>query len=419
MLNKFKKNTYIKNIATLMSGTLVAQVIMLIFFPILTRLYTPGEFGIFAFFVAITSIFGLVSSLKYDQAIMLPRSDKDALTLACLSVCITMVTAFIVTIVVLLFFQTISDKFDGINYIVWMIPVGVLLTGILQILNAYSSRYQQYRNIATVRVVNALSITSIQVGSQYFFKLNGLIVGTLLGNIISIFLLMKYHIKNKTLQLRSLSHKRLKANIKRHKNFPKYQSLTVFFNSVSQNMPVLLFGVLYSAEIAGFYALAVRILQVPIGLVGASTRTVYYQKASKMYAAGEDILSLYYKTTIWLIKLFILPFFLVLFFAPSLFGFIFGEEWKTSGYMAQILVFWFLFSFINPPSVMTFSILGLQEIQMKLEILSLVFRVTAIYSGYYFFDSYTVSILLFMLISVMINIIIISVIFTKLRRMRI
>ena len=78
ILEKIKSSTYIKQIATLMSGTLFSQALMLLIIPILTRIYTPAEFGVYSLFFSITMIVGLVSSLKYDQAIMLPKDDKDA-----------------------------------------------------------------------------------------------------------------------------------------------------------------------------------------------------------------------------------------------------------------------------------------------------------------------------------------------------
>ncbi len=415
MFGIFKRNTYVKNIVTLMSGTLAAQAIMLAFFPVLTRLYTPDEFGVYSIFIAITGILGMVSSLKYDQAIMLPKSDKDALTLACLSASLTIVTVAIVTIIVVLGDDYLLSKFDGRKYVVWLIPVGVLLTGLLQILNAYSSRHQKYRAVATVRVINALSITSVQAGSRYFYKLDGLIVGRLLGDVISAFLLIKLHIKHKTLQLKVLTLRRFRTNAKRHETFPKYQSLTVLLNSVSQNMPVLFFGVLYSAEIAGFYGLAVRVLQAPISLIGSSTREVFYQKASKMFAAGEDIFELYFKTTIGLVKIFVIPFFVVLIFGESLFYFIFGDEWRVAGKISQLLILWFFMGFIISPSIATFSILRLQDVQMKIEIVSLFFRVVSIFVGYYYFDSYIVSIVLFMVTSVADNIYSVCFIYYRLR----
>jgi len=180
----------------------------------------------------------------------------------------------------------------------------------------------------------------------------------------------------------------------------------------------LLFATFYSAEVAGLYALTIRVLQVPVGLIGSSTREVYYQKASKMYAAGKSIFSLYLKTTLGLLKIFIVPFFVVLLFGEYLFTFVFGEQWAMSGTFAQILILWFLFLFINSPSIATFSILNLQKIEMKVGIISVFFRFSSIYAGYYFFDSYITSIVFFVITSVVVNVFSILYIYVKLKNTR-
>ena len=118
------------------------------------------------------------------------------------------------------------------------------------------------------------------------------------------------------------------------------------------------------------------------------------------------------------LKLFIIPLLIVLFFGEFLFDFIFGNEWMLSGRMAQILIIWFLFLFINSPSVMTYSILRIQNIQLKLEIASILFRFSSIYIGFYFFNSFMISIILFVVSSVIINIITIFIIYFKLNRFK-
>jgi len=414
-INNIKKNTYIMQIVTLMSGTLIAQVITLAFIPIISRLYTPAEFGIYSSFFAIVSILGLVSSLKYDQAIMLPKSDKNAQALVYVSVLITLGMVSLVTIGILLFYNFFIDYFKGQSYLVWLIPFGVLALGFLQIINAYSSRQQFYGKIATVKVANALTISGFQSLSKYIFGFNGLVLGRLFANALSFFLLLKYHLQKQTLQLSSLSKRRLLVNVKRHKNFPKYQSLTVFLNSISQNLPILLFASLYSHEVAGLYALAARVLPVPSRLIGKSVREVYYQKAAKMHANNKNIFQLYKKTTLGLIKIYTVPFLIILFLGPYLFGFIFGERWVISGNFAQILIFWTFMGFINTPSIMTYSILGIQKLQLYIEILSLFLRFISIFIGFYFFNSFWVSIILFAIVSMLSNIVIITIIYLRLK----
>jgi len=393
-IGKIKQSNYILNIATLMSGTLIAQVISLAFIPILTRLYTPAEFGLFSLFLTIISILGAVSSLKYDQAIMLPKNHKDAEALVFLSLIITLFITILSTIIIILFRDFFINYFDGKEYIIWLVPLGTFLIGAVQIFTAFTSRKQHYKTIATARVANSISLISIQSFSRYLFRLDGLILGKIVAEMVTLFILVTKQIKRQSLQLKSISKRRVKLNSKRYSNFPKYQSITVLFNAISQNLLILLLTSFYSVEVAGLYALSIRVLQAPVGLIGGSTREVYYQRASKMYSEGRNIFPIFYKTTISLLKIFIIPFFIVSLFGESLFAIIFGEEWIESGIIAQILIFWILFLFINSPSIATFNIIKLQKLQMIIEFFSVGFRFISIFIGYYFFNSYIMSIVL-------------------------
>jgi O-antigen/teichoic acid export membrane protein len=416
ILQNIKNNTYILHIITLMSGTLIAQIVTLAFIPIITRLYTPSEFGLYSLFLSIVSVLGLISSWKYDQAIMLPKSDKDAQALLFLSLIITFAMVFFVSLVLIIFHNFFINYFHGNTLLIWLIPIGITLLGTLQIFNAYSSRKQFYRQLATIKITNSFTISSVQSISKYFLQFNGLVFGKLIADTLSLLLLLRFHILKNTLQLKVVSKKRILVNAKKHNHFPKYQSFTVFLNATSQNLPVFLLASLYSPEIAGYYALTMRVLQVPSSMIGSSTRTVYYQKASKMYANGKNIFNLYKKTTLALLKIFIIPFTIILFFGEDLFSFIFGNKWLTAGTISQILIFWTFIGFINSPSVMTYSILKLQKVQMKVEFISVFLRFSTLYAGYYFFNSYIYSITLFVTTSILTNIFIIMYVYLKLSK---
>ncbi|MEA1954756.1 MAG: hypothetical protein U9O24_10240 [Campylobacterota bacterium] len=78
MLSKLKpKSEFSRNVLTLMTGTTIAQAIPIAISPILTRIYTLEDFGIFALFIAITAIFGSIANGRYELAIMLPKKDNN------------------------------------------------------------------------------------------------------------------------------------------------------------------------------------------------------------------------------------------------------------------------------------------------------------------------------------------------------
>jgi len=417
LIIKLKQNSYLLQILTLMTGTLMAQVVLLAFIPILTRLYTPTEFGNYSLFFILSTIIGSVSSLRYEQAIMLPKSDRDAQVLLFISALLTVGISLILAMVLILFYDFFLDYFNNLSYLVWLLPFSVLVTGLVQIFNSYSTRNKFYKKMAEVKVIESITTVGTQGISRYFLALDGLIVGKFLSNIYTLYLLTSYHLKKQTLQLKYFTKRRTKANLKRHENFPKYFTMATFLNSISQNIPILLFSTLFSPAVAGFYALTHRILQAPIQLVANSTRSVFYQKASQMYANREDIRPLYLSTTKGLIKLFILPFFIILLFGEEIFSLLFGEEWATSGMIAQITIIWFFFTFINPPVTVMYNILNQQKVQLIFQVIGLISRALAIYAGYYFLNDYIYSIIFFIAVSVLHNLLIFAYIYHLMKTM--
>ena len=82
---------FASDILKLVSGTAFAQIITILASPILTRLYSPEAFGFLAIFISITSIVGVIACMRYELAIMLPKSDEKAANL--LALCLLSVVA--------------------------------------------------------------------------------------------------------------------------------------------------------------------------------------------------------------------------------------------------------------------------------------------------------------------------------------
>jgi len=82
MKSKLKpKSEFSRNVLTLMTGTTIAQAIPIAISPILTRIYTPEDFGVFALFIAIVGFFSVIASARYEQAILIPKKDEDAINI--------------------------------------------------------------------------------------------------------------------------------------------------------------------------------------------------------------------------------------------------------------------------------------------------------------------------------------------------
>ena len=72
---RFKIREYDKDILKVFSGTLVAQAVSFLLIPIIAKLYGPSEYGVYAGLFAVISISSILSTGKYEYAMMLPEKD--------------------------------------------------------------------------------------------------------------------------------------------------------------------------------------------------------------------------------------------------------------------------------------------------------------------------------------------------------
>jgi len=128
MLKRFKpKSEFNRNILTLMTGTTIAQAIPIAISPILTRIYTPEDFGIFAIFLAITLIIGSIANGRYELAIMIPKKDEDAINIFALGFIITTSISLLLLVLVLIFqtYFIFLLKNEEIGVWLYFVPISV------------------------------------------------------------------------------------------------------------------------------------------------------------------------------------------------------------------------------------------------------------------------------------------------------
>jgi lipopolysaccharide exporter len=404
-IKQIKKNSFLANIITLISGTAIAQGILFAATPFLTRIFTPDDFGVFSVYAAIVAVLASVSSWKYELAIMLPEKDEDVHSLFILSMVATLITSVVVFLLILVFKPFLNAYItEDIKTFIWIVPLGVLFSGWTQVFISFGTKKKIFAAISVSRVSQAIGAISSQsaVGGFNLFPL-GLVWGKLLGDFISAFYLAFMLFKKHMVNLRQISKNGIKLNARKYSDFPRYQSIAQFLSSLSQNLPYLMFSVLFSPQMAGFYMLTARVLHAPSTLIAKSTKEVYYQRAAEIYSKGESIREIFRKTTLGLAKLGVLPFLLIGVISPFLFAFVFGAEWETSGQYAQIIVAWTLLGFINPPATATIYILGLQKFSLKYELLMVVFRILSIYLSFLFFKNDVITVISYTIVGLSFN----------------
>ena len=398
------KKSFGRDVGKLASGTIIAQVIGLLAYPIITRLYGTETYGTFSVFLSIVSILTTIVCLRYEQAILLPENDRNggAVFLACIA--IAFVFSLIIPPIVLIFGEQISNLFNAPGLSMWLafVPLVVLIDGLYMALRFWNTRRRRFGTQASTQALQTFSGSVLKVGFGGFGWLSAgaLIVAQILGQGIGLFILGLQALRYDFAILRqSLSLKNIKKQIVRYQKFPKIDMWSMLMHNISWQLPVLMLTSFFSASVAGLYAIGHTVIQTPLSLIGGSIGQVYFQWASKARLDGtigkftEDIVEL-------MMFLSLVPLMVLMVMGGDLFALVFGSEWFEGGVYVQILAVWAVLWFISYPIGNATSVLEIQECRFRYTVANLITRFLALFIGGYFQNVY-LAMMLFALFGIM------------------
>ncbi len=377
-LNFFKKSSssdVFKNMAILASGALIARVIGLASTPVLTRIYTPEDFGLLSVFMAVLAMIVPFATLRYSVAIPLLKNDGIAINLVLGSLIILLTVTFLTIFFIGLFHSMLFDVFslnDLISYW-WLLPVAVLGTGLYEIFKSWFIRQKDFKSLAKTDVYVTASGAIIKIGLGLFgFKPLGLLIGAVFTNIVGAapLAIKTYHSIKRN--IRYVSGTRIKFLLKRYIEYPKYRLPSQFILVLSQQAPLFVLATLFGAGTVGQFSLALMALSIPISLLGNTTGQAYYAEVAKIGRKNPKKILEISKDVVKKLFLFsLIPFLVLLFAAPWLFSMVFGEMWYDAGEYARLLSVYMLTAFISGPLVNALSIFENQLLFFKLNIIRL------------------------------------------------
>lgn len=384
MLRDLYKSEFFRNVFTLFSGTAIAQSIPLIISPVLSRIYTPQDFGVLALFVSIGALIGVIASGRYELAIMLPESKRDAYNVLALSLGLSTITAFFTLLLVVLLKQYISGLLHEPEISKWLyaVPVVVICTGYYQAFNYWSTRKKTYMENAVSRISQAgtTATANLLLGIARTGP-SGLIVGYIAG-LLTACLVLGYRIFSNLKEFRAnISMKEMIENARRYKNFLQINTPHAFIDSLQENGIIYFIISFFSRTILGLYSFSYRILKAPIGLIGNAIYQVFYQKASIAIQEGQSIQPLVRRIYLNLFLLGFPVFLILIFFTPAIFSFIFGKQWLVSGEIAQILMPWIFLNFLASPVSCLTVIMNKQKQAMIFTLADIILKLSSITIG--------------------------------------
>lgn len=348
-LTRLLSGEYYKNIATLITGSSLSQLILIVLTPVLTRLFSPDDFGLYSLFLTIVAILGVIGTGRYEVALLLPKEDEEAQHLFQLSTALGLLFAILLLVIVAIMYPYLLMTFDpAYGSIYYWIPFAVAFQVILQTSSVFANRLKKYRSLSISRIGGSGSnSTSSMIYGWLKIKPLGLIYGKLLGIVLEVILLWR-SLRRYILKPSQNWRKEWLMVLKKYQNFPKFSTFEALLNMGHKQLPTLALIAFFGLKVAGLYALANNLLSKPLGIVATSFSQVFYQQtAEDEQAQSEKLKPFFLRNLKLLLVLAILPTLFIVWFGPSFFAFFLGEEWFDSGVLAAWLVPYLVLNFLK------------------------------------------------------------------------
>lgn len=378
------KKVAVKDTAILATGSVVAQVITLVLTPIVTRLYAPDQFGLFATVFALSAPMVAISSLRYFDAIMLPHDEDEAIKLFQLSMLLNILCSVLLLVSVFLFSDSLAELFNmqenaGLFYAV---PLFVFIMGSRRVLDTWLQRKKSYVTISSASITTSIvdRIITISLGMLGYISFWGLIVGKAAGVVSSLFLMIVRSVQSGVNVANSSGRYTKRSVAKKYSSFAKY-SWSGWVMQLTMELPVLVVGAYFNPTIVGLYVLSRRVLMEPAVLVGVALSKTFYVQAAELHKKNEDISGTCSALVLMLFRLSIPPMFVFAVAAPDLFHLVFGEQWRDAGIYATFLIPAYLVGFYMQPLSRLFSVLDKQRELAVFSIIRLIGITAALFFG--------------------------------------
>lgn len=373
---RLRQSSFVANLATLSAGSIIAQIIPFIATVIISRLYSPEDMGIWGVFSSYASILIMVGTLRYDGAIVRAKNNQDAYCLTNIAIILSLISTvvFYLAAFIIHIFDINIGMSGGIIYI---LPLYTLTLLLVQSFTNLSTFLRKYKLIS----FNSVGLSLSQSGSRIIlgllkFNRLGMILGAIIGNIISVFTFLICLKGGK--EKKKFNFNRHKALFKENIDFPKYDLPGNLLNSVSSHCPPILLALYFSDSVVGLFSMAQTLLFVPMSFVGTSVSQLYYKDASEAYNQGHTISELTRRLFLALFSLSAFFMCVLILCEGWLFGLVLGSKWNDVGQYAVLLSPWLLLVSTLTPLSPIFSIKGKLNINMNLNLIGLVIRVVSI-----------------------------------------
>lgn len=379
-----------KGMATLALGAGVARVVGVLSIPLLTRIYSPEDFGVLSVFAALVAQLVPFLTLRYGVALPLPTTNRIAMNLLVLNVMLVGVGTVVVTIILAVFAPTLLGwlSSEALLPYWWLIPTGAAVVTLYELLSFWATRIRAYKVIARTQFIQSVSGESMKivlglVGLQPL----GLVLGqiTAQGGGSGTFLL--HFAKQFQSLCRAVRYRHIIFVARKYRDFPIFRLPSQVLLVLSSQFPIFFTAALFGTGIAGQLGLATSMLSLPMSLIGQSMSRAFYGEAVLLRKKPKRLWEVTFSVQKRLF-LFAIPIALGLMLSAEwVFSYIFGAQWVMAGRFVQIMGLYLAFQMTSAPLMQVLNILERQRSFLVLNTI----RVVGLVCIYFWGREYEVS----------------------------
>jgi O-antigen/teichoic acid export membrane protein len=322
-------------------GSAAARAITILALPFLARIYEPAEFGLAALFSSLTLLLVPFVTLRYEQALPLPKTAKMAQNLffLCLLVAFLMwcVISFILIIAPRESYEYIG--FGRLADMKFALIISVLVAAIFEIFSNWATREKAYSTILKGQLFQStFGVLTKSTLGLLFSSSTGLIIGQVSSILIGlVYFSIKFCRKIKAdIKHVTLHHILQAAYI--YFDFPKFRIATRILIVASTQTPIILSNIYFDTTVTGQLSLATMSVTLTVSLIAEAMSRAHYSELSTINIKKPDQIRTILKASLRKIAIFsLVPTIILLASGDSLYSLALGENWALAGALASLL----------------------------------------------------------------------------------
>lgn len=339
-LSRVMGSPFVRSVGILTAGTALARVIPMAVSPVLTRVYTPRDFGIAAVAMAMSSAVLPAVGGKYEIALVLPKSDAEGVHLLGVAIGITGVISTALGLALVVGRGTLLAllRVPELGPWVFAFPFALFFTGTMTAMTYYANRRAEYWTISKSQMISSLTTAVVAIGlGVAHVGFPGLLVAWVAGAATSSAFLLAHFRRDLAGPLwRDWSIKR--SLMRRYSSFPAYNATSGLLNGFADSVPTFFLTRYFSGAVVGYYSLMTRVVNTPASFLATSVSQVNLKKVVDLINEGREVRPYLRSVTLGLAAMASGPALILMFFGEPIFAWVFGSEWAIAGQLMQIMV---------------------------------------------------------------------------------